>query len=77
MSALAALKLRLIWLWKHRTKTIGGFGVVAGAVQYQLANLPQVKLPHEGVMLMFFGVIVSIVGTYNSLADFFGWRDAE
>ena len=63
------------WVWNHRTKTVGGLGVVAGAIQYQLASHPEIKLPHEGVMLMIFGGIVGIVGTYNSLAQFFGWTD--
>lgn len=75
MAAAGADRLR--WIWRHRTKTIGGLGVVAGAVQYQLANHPEIKLPHEGVLLMCFGGVVSIVGTYNSLADFFGWRDPQ
>jgi hypothetical protein len=65
------------WIWRHRTKAIGGIGVCAGAVQYQLANHPEIRLPHEGVLLMGFGAAVGIVGAYNSIAQFFGWTDPQ
>lgn len=65
----------VIWVWRHRTKSVGGLGMAAGALQYQLANHPEIKLPHEGVLLMVFGTMVAIVGTYNSMASFFGWTD--
>jgi hypothetical protein len=63
------------WLWRHRTKSIGGLGMAAGGIQFQLANHPEVHLPHEGSLLMGFGAIVVLVGTYNSAASFFGWTD--
>lgn len=64
-----------IWIWRHRTKTVGGLGICAGAIQTQLASHPELHLPREGTVLMFFGAIVAMVGTYNSLASFFGWTD--
>jgi hypothetical protein len=67
---------RCLWIWRHRTKTIGGLGLAAGGVQYQLASHPEVHVPHEGTVLMLFGAIVVMVGTYNSVALFFGWHDA-
>ena len=66
---------RCAWLWRHRTKTIGGLGIAAGAIQVQLANHPEIHLPHDGFLLMCFGGVVAIVGTYNSVAQFFGWQD--
>jgi len=69
------LKAKARWLWSHRTKTLGGLGIAAGGLQAQLANHPEVHLPGQGVMLMFFGALVMLVGTYNSLASFFGWSD--
>ena len=68
-------KARARWIWRHRTKTVGGIGIAAGAVQYQLASHPEIHLPQQGVLLMIFGVVVALVGTYNSLAQFFGWVD--
>jgi hypothetical protein len=72
---LATCKAKALWLWRHRTKTIGGLGMAAGGIQYQLANHPEIHLPHEGTLLMGFGAVVAIVGTYNSIANFFGWQD--
>jgi hypothetical protein len=69
-------KQKLSWVWRHRTKTLGGLGIAAGGIQAQLASHPEVHLPHEGTLLMGFGALVMMVGTYNSIAAFFGWNDA-
>lgn len=63
------------WLWSHRTKTLGAVGVAAGALENQLQVHANIQLPGRGVLLIIFGSAVTIVGTYNSLAAYFGWTD--
>jgi hypothetical protein len=63
------------WVWNHRTKTVGGIGLACGTLENQLNAHANIHLPGRGVLLMGFGAVVVIVGTYNSLAQFFGWTD--
>jgi hypothetical protein len=70
-----ACKAKGRWIWRHRTKTLGGVGIAAGSLEASLQNHPDLHLPGRGVLLMIFGTAVMIVGTYNSLASFFGWTD--
>jgi hypothetical protein len=71
-----ACKRRALWLWSHRTKIAGGIGFGAGVLQSQLQSHPEVALPKEGTMLMILGAIIVAIGTYNSIAAFFGWSGA-
>jgi hypothetical protein len=54
---------------------VGVVGILAGAAEGFLENHPGVTLPHRGTLLMGFGAVVALVGTYNSLAQFLEWRD--
>lgn len=74
-------RLRALWvavccraraLWGHRTKIIGALGVIAGGAESFLDQYPQLHLPRRGVLLMVFGAIVTAVGVYNTLAEY--WR---
>lgn len=68
-------KAKSRWLWRHRTKALGGIGLAAGSLESSLQNHPDMHLPGRGVLLMTFGAAVIVVGTYNTLAQFFGWAD--
>jgi hypothetical protein len=70
-----ACKAKGRWVWRHRTKTLGGIGLAAGTLENQLNSHADLHLPGRGVMLAIFGVMVMLVGTYNSLSQFFGWTD--
>jgi hypothetical protein len=57
------------WLARHRTKMIGACGVGAGCVQNYLATNHIAVLPQKwhGILISAFGMIVFLVGLYNSL----------
>jgi hypothetical protein len=74
---LVAVKRRVFWMWRHRTKLLGGVGVAAGGLESSLQSHPDLHLPGRGVLLMVFGGAVIVVGAYNSLAQFFGWQDPQ
>ena len=62
--------------WAHKTKNIGGIGLVAGYAEHWLEQhdrLPLWLLHERGVLLMAFGAIVGVIGFYNTLAQWFGW----
>lgn len=61
--------------FRHRTKILGGLGVAAGSLESWAANHPGIHVPAQGVMLIVLGGLVAIVGTYNTVAQFFGWKD--
>jgi hypothetical protein len=71
----SACKAKAAWAWRHRTKTLGGIGLACGGLEGSLQSHPDIHLPGRGVLLMVFGAMVMIVGTYNSVAQFFGWTD--
>jgi hypothetical protein len=66
------------WLWQHRTKTLGGLGVGAAALQNFLSSHHIWRVPdsYEGAAVGVLGGLVGAVGIYNSLSDYFGWADA-
>jgi hypothetical protein len=68
-----ACKRRALWLWGHRTKIAGGVGFGAGVLQSQLQSHPELILPKEGTLLMILGAVIVAIGTYNSIAIYFGW----
>jgi hypothetical protein len=71
-------RFKQLWVWKHRTKSVGALGVIAGACENFLNShdhLPTWMLHERGVALMIFGGAVTLVGLYNSMAAVMGWED--
>ena len=66
------------YIFHHRTKAVGALGLAAGSAENWLNahdKLPLWIEHQRGVILMVFGTLVTMVGFYNSLANYFGWRD--
>jgi hypothetical protein len=71
------VKQKARWAWRHRTKTAGALAIAAGSLQGFIENHPGVAkhLPGSQAMLLGFGVLVTAIGGYNTLANIFGWVD--
>lgn len=59
------------FVWRHRTKSVGTIGMVAGGVEKFLSTHPDIHLPARGTMLIVFGGVVACVGLFNELEAFF------
>ena len=71
-------KAKVGWAFRHRTKIAGAIGIVCGSIENWLDNhdrLPLWLMRERGVLLMGFGAVVTGIGIYNSLANWFGWKD--
>lgn len=69
-------RFKQTWLWRHRTKAVGGLGIMGGSVQSFLAQHDKIlPMKWQGISLMFFGGLVTAVGVYNQCKDYFGWTD--
>lgn len=61
------LKLLKTWWHNHKTKSLGLFMVVLGAVQSNIAQIQQYLSPKDyGFILAGLGVLVAVLGFLNS-----------
>lgn len=76
VNAWASTRLGVASFWAHRTKNLGGIGLAAGAAEHWLdvhQKLPLWLMHERGMLLMFFGCLVGVIGFYNTIARWFGW----
>lgn len=74
-SAAGMAKAKALWAWRHRTKTAGGLTTALGGFKVWALDHPTIHLPGEGYLLMACGASVIAIGAYNTMADWFGWKD--
>jgi hypothetical protein len=62
------LKVKASWVWRHKTKVLGGAAVGVAYGQNNLAQLGHVIPPAwQGGILAGFGVLAFIIGLCNTL----------